>query len=102
MTSLVLVMLVGGLVGAGLLLLVTVFDRAPVSGAAGLAQIDALRQRGARTASLTADRRHQDESVRKCRNRSGVSKRESRRSHRMPRPKTPITTSSTTWPTGVP
>ena len=73
MTSLVLVMLVGGLVGAGLLLLVTVFDRAPVSGAAGLAQIDALRERGARTASLTADRRHQDESVRMRKVGAGLS-----------------------------
>jgi tight adherence protein C len=64
MNSLVLVMLVGAVVGAGVLLLVSVLDRSPVSGPAGLAQIDARRERGARTASLTADRRHGDESVR--------------------------------------
>lgn len=64
MTSLTLVMLVGGLVGAGVLLLFRLLTPGPVSGAAGLAQIDARRERGARAASLTADRRHGDESVR--------------------------------------
>ena len=73
MNALVLVMLVGAVVGAGLLLLVSLFDRAPVSGPAGLAQIDARRERGARTASLTADRRHGDESVRMRKVGAGLS-----------------------------
>ena len=58
MTTLVLVMLVGGMAGLGLVLLVSMFERGSVTGAAGLAQIDAARQRGRRQASLTADRRH--------------------------------------------
>lgn len=64
MNDLLPVMLVGGLAGTGVLLLVSMFSRAPVSGAAALAQIDARRERGARAASLTADRRHSNESVR--------------------------------------
>jgi Flp pilus assembly protein TadB len=63
-TSLLLVMLVGALAGAGVFLLYTVFERGAVTGAAGLAQLEAQRMRGRRTASLTADRRHLDESVR--------------------------------------
>jgi Flp pilus assembly protein TadB len=63
-SSLILVMLVGGVVGAGIFLLFTVVERGTVSGAAALAQMDAQRMRGRRQASLTADRRHQDESVR--------------------------------------
>ncbi len=38
--------------------------------------------------------------VLKCRKRSGVSNRDSRRSHMKPAANTPITISSTTWPTG--
>lgn len=64
MTTLVLVMLVGGMAGLGLVLLVSMFERGSVTGAAGLAQIDAARQRGRRQASLTADRRHSEESAR--------------------------------------
>jgi tight adherence protein C len=63
-TSLMLVMLVGALVGVGVFLLVTMFQQGTVTGAAGLAHLDAQRSRGRRQASLTADRRHQDESVR--------------------------------------
>jgi len=73
MNSLVLVMLVGGIAGAGVLLLVTMFGRTTTSGAAALAQIDARRERGARAASLTADRRHSDESVRMRRLGASVS-----------------------------
>ncbi|NUR10014.1 MAG: hypothetical protein HOQ22_18135 [Nocardioidaceae bacterium] len=57
-------MLLGGVAGAGVFLLFTVFERGTVTGAAGLAQLDAQRLRGRRARSLTADRRHQDESVR--------------------------------------
>jgi tight adherence protein C len=63
-TSLLLVMLFGAIAGIGCYLLYTVLERAPISGPAALARIDAQRQRGAVTATLTADRRHQDESVR--------------------------------------
>ncbi len=73
MTGLLLVMLVGAVAGAGVLLLVSVFDRSAVSGPAGLAQIDARRERGARTAGLTADRRHGDESVRMRKVGAGIS-----------------------------
>ena len=62
--SLLLVMLVGAVVGAGIFLLVGVLERGTVTGAAGLAQIDAQRTRGRKQATLTADRRHADESVR--------------------------------------
>ena len=55
MNALFLVMLVGAVVGAGVLLLVSVVADSPVSGAAALAQVDARRERGARTAGLTAD-----------------------------------------------
>lgn len=61
MSSLTLVMLVGGLTGAAVLLAVAVLTDPPTNGAVGLAQIDAARQRGRRQASLTADRRHQEE-----------------------------------------
>ena len=73
MTGLLMVMLVGAVAGAGLLLLVTVLDRSAVSGPAGLAQIDARRERGARAAGLTADRRHGDESVRMRKVGAGIS-----------------------------
>ena len=63
MTTLVLVMLVGGMAGLGLVLLVSMFERGSVTGAAGLAQIDAAPA-GRRQASLTADRRHGEESAR--------------------------------------
>ena len=61
MSSLTLVMLVGGLTGAAVLFAVAVLTDPPTNGAVGLAQIDAARQRGRRQASLTADRRHQEE-----------------------------------------
>jgi tight adherence protein C len=62
--SLLLVMLVGALAGGGVFLLVTVLQGTTASGAAGVAQIDARRNRGRLQAGLTADRRHLDESVR--------------------------------------
>jgi tight adherence protein C len=64
MTSLAVVMLVGALTGAAVLFAVTVLTAAPPTGAVGLAQLDAARQRGRRQASLTADRRHQEEDPR--------------------------------------
>ena len=63
-TSLLMVMLVGALTGGGVFLLVTVLQGNTVTGAAGVAQIDAQRVRGRRQEGLSADRRHLDESVR--------------------------------------
>jgi tight adherence protein C len=63
-SSLLLVMLLGAVAGAGVFLLVAMLQHGTVSGAAALAQLDAQRNRGRRQATLTADRRHQDESVR--------------------------------------
>ncbi len=63
-TALLMVMLVGAIAGAGVFLLVTVLQPGSTTGAAAVAQIDAQRTRGRRQAGLTADRRHQDESVR--------------------------------------
>jgi tight adherence protein C len=62
--SIMLVMLVGALTGAAVLFAVAVLGNAPTTGAVGLAQLDAARQRGRRQASLTADRRHQEEDPR--------------------------------------
>ena len=64
MSSLVMVMLVGAVFGLGLLVAVMMLERGTVTGPAALAQIDSQRQRGRRQASLTADRRHSEESVR--------------------------------------
>ncbi|NYG55128.1 type II secretion system F family protein [Nocardioides perillae] len=62
--SLVLVLLAGGLVGAGLLLTGYLLAQPRTSGPVALAQLDARLARGRREASLTADRRHQAESAR--------------------------------------
>ncbi|WP_340537434.1 type II secretion system F family protein [Nocardioides sp. GXZ039] len=62
--SLTLVMIAGGLVGAGLLLAVWLVLQPPVSGPVALAHLDAQLSRSRRHASVTADRRHQDESPR--------------------------------------
>lgn len=58
------VLLAGALAGLGVLSLVVIFDRGLGTPAAELARLDAARQRTQQSASLTADRRHQDESVR--------------------------------------
>jgi Flp pilus assembly protein TadB len=63
-SSLLLVMLLGAVAGAGVFLLVAMLQHGTATGAAALAQLDAQRNRGRRQATLTADRRHQDESVR--------------------------------------
>lgn len=58
------VLLAGALVGLGCLSLVILFDRGSGTPAAELARLDAARQRTQQSVSLTADRRHQDESMR--------------------------------------
>jgi Flp pilus assembly protein TadB len=58
------ILLAGGLVGVGVLVLVLQFDHGTGTAAAELAHLDASRLRGKRNASLTADRRHEGESVR--------------------------------------
>ncbi len=58
------VLLAGALVGLGLLSLVVMFDRGSGTPAAELARLDAARQRTQQSVSLTADRRHQGESMR--------------------------------------
>ena len=59
-----LVLLAGALAGLGFYAVVLQYDRGTGTAAAELARLDAARQRGRRNASLTADRRHQDESMR--------------------------------------
>ena len=59
-----LILLAGALTGVGILSLVVIFDRGAGTPAAELARLDAARQRTQQSASLTADRRHQSESVR--------------------------------------
>jgi Flp pilus assembly protein TadB len=59
-----LILLSGALVGTGIYTLVLQYDHGSGTAAAELARLDAARQRGRRTASLTADRRHDDESLR--------------------------------------
>lgn len=59
-----LILLAGALVGLGALTLVLQFDKGSGTAAAELARLDAARLRTRRQGSLTADRRHRDESVR--------------------------------------
>lgn len=59
-----LVLLAGALFGLGALLLVLQLDRGTGTAAAELARLDAARVRVGATRTLTADRRHQDESLR--------------------------------------
>lgn len=59
-----LILLAGALVGLGALTLVLQFDKGSGTAAAELARLDAARMRTRRQGSLTADRRHRDESVR--------------------------------------
>lgn len=59
-----LVLVAGALTGLGFFSLVLQYDRGTGTAAAELARLDASRQRTRRTASLTADRRHQGESMR--------------------------------------
>jgi hypothetical protein len=58
---LTLVMLAGGVAGAGLLLLVHLVVQPRTTGPVALAVLDARLSRGRREASLTADRRHAEE-----------------------------------------
>lgn len=59
-----LIMLGGALAGAGLLVGAQLFDRSTPGGAIGLLQLDADRRKFRQEVSLTADRRHQTESLR--------------------------------------
>ncbi|KHL11248.1 type II secretion system (T2SS) protein F [Mumia flava] len=59
-----LVMLAGALCGLGVLTLVLQFDHGTGTAASELARLDAARRRSSTHLSLTADRRHQDESLR--------------------------------------
>ena len=72
MSPLVIVMVFGALAGAGLIVAASMVERGSLTGAAGLAQIDSQRQRGRRQATLTADRRHGEESERMRRIGSGL------------------------------
>lgn len=58
------ILLAGALIGLGVLTLVLQFDKGSGTAAAELARLDAARMRTRRQGSLTADRRHRDESVR--------------------------------------
>lgn len=58
------VMLAGAVVGGGIMLAAVLVAQPRTSGPVGLAQFDEQLRRGRRTASLTADRRHQGESDR--------------------------------------
>ncbi|GAA2843671.1 type II secretion system F family protein [Kribbella solani] len=59
-----LIMLCGAIAGAGLLLVIRLVDRSEPEGAVALLQLDADRRRFRQEVSLTADRRHQTESLR--------------------------------------
>lgn len=59
-----LVLLAGGLIGAGVLLLITLLVQPQTSGPVALAQLDTRMARGRRREDLTTDRRHQGESPR--------------------------------------
>lgn len=59
-----LIMLGGAVMGLGLLLGIRLLDRSAPDGAVGLMQLDADRRRFSQEVSLTADRRHQEESLR--------------------------------------
>ncbi|WP_405055950.1 type II secretion system F family protein [Kribbella sp. NBC_01505] len=67
-----LVMLAGAMVGAGILILIRYVGSSTATGTAGLLQLDADRRRYRREVSLTADRRHQEESLRMRRLGSGL------------------------------
>ncbi|NEA31508.1 type II secretion system F family protein [Streptomyces sp. SID13031] len=67
-----LVMLGGALVGVGLLLVVQLLARSAPSGASGLMQLDADLRRYRHEVTLTADRRHQQESLRMRRLGAGL------------------------------
>ena len=84
MSPLMIVMLFGALAGVGLILAVSMVERGSLTGAAGLAQIDSQRQRGRRQASLTADRRHGEESERMRRIGSGLREAMQRRGLNLP------------------
>ncbi len=59
-----LIMVCGAIVGAGLFVALRMIDRAAPAGPVALAQLDRDRRRFSRELSLTADRRHQAESLR--------------------------------------
>ncbi|GAA3528667.1 type II secretion system F family protein [Aeromicrobium panaciterrae] len=59
-----LVLLAGALAGVGVYVVVLMFDHGTGTPAAELARLDSARMRNQRTATLTADRRHQTESMR--------------------------------------
>jgi Flp pilus assembly protein TadB len=81
-----LVMLAGAMVGAGLLVLIRYVGSSTPSGTAGLLQLDADRRRYRREVSLTADRRHQQESLRMRRLGSGLRRALDARGIQLPAP----------------
>lgn len=78
------IMLLGALAGVGVMSLVMLFERSRVDGVAGLAQLDAERQRFRREASLTADRNHQAESLRSRRLGAALREGLEARGYRLP------------------
>jgi Flp pilus assembly protein TadB len=80
-----LVMLAGALVGAGLLLGTWLVLQPPPTGAAQLAQLDARIARGRRDHGLTRDRRHQAESQRMRRLGADVAQAMDKRGASLPR-----------------
>ncbi|WP_239021638.1 type II secretion system F family protein [Nocardioides jishulii] len=58
------VMLAGAVAGGGVMLAAVLVAQPPTTGPVGLARFDEQLRRGRRTATLTADRRHQGESAR--------------------------------------
>ncbi|MEU0093637.1 type II secretion system F family protein [Kribbella sp. NPDC006257] len=81
-----LVMLAGAMVGAGLLMLIRYVGSSTPSGTAGLLQLDADRRRYRNEVSLTADRRHQTESLRMRRLGSGLRRALDARGIQLPAP----------------
>lgn len=64
MTLQIWVMLAGAVAGGGVLLGAVLVAQPPTTGPVSLARLDEQMKRGRRNASLTADRRHHDESTR--------------------------------------
>ncbi|MFG1627292.1 type II secretion system F family protein [Kribbella sp. NPDC049227] len=79
-----LVMLGGALAGLGVLVLIRLVGNSAPSGAAGLLQLDADMRRYRNEVSLTADRRHQEESLRMRRLGSGMRRALEARGIRVP------------------
>lgn len=81
-----LVMVAGALVGLGVLSLALQLDRGTGTGPAELARLDAARLRARREGSLTADRRHEAESIRMRRLGSNLRNVLETRGWRLPAP----------------